>query len=323
MNSEVFLKTHRETWNRLNLILDQVAGKGPSSLSQEDLQALGPLFRRVVAHLAYARANYPGHEMINYLNNLVVKAHGHIYKRENLGLRPAWEFFSRGFPRLVREQWRFISIAGLILILGMLTGFSLHYLQPSLDGLIIPDNMKRAISEGLGRGQVGANWSPGERPVLSSVIMTNNIRVGFSSFALGFTWGLATVLVLFYNGLMLGVLGAIYMSQGYALGYWSLILPHGVLELLAIFICGGAGLVLARALVQPGDYTRRDALLVQGRIAVKLVLGTIPMFVAAALIEGFVTPTPLPDSVKLAVAAFSLAVFLLYVLVGNRTGASR
>ena len=158
--------------------------------------------------------------------------------------------------------------------------------------------------------------------MISAVIMTNNIRVGFTAFALGFTWGLATVLVLFDNGLLLGVLGAIYISRGFALDFWSLILPHGVLELLAIFICGGAGLVLAKALVQPGDYTRRDALLVQGRIAVKLVLGTIPMFVAAALIEGFITPTTLPDSVKLAVAAFSLAVFLFYVLAGNRPGAS-
>jgi len=322
MNSEVFLKTHRETWDRLDRILEQVAGKGPASLSQEDLQALGALFRRVVAHLAYARANYPGHEMIAYLNNLVVKAHGHIYKRENLGLRTAWKFFSQGFPRLVREQWRLISLAALILILGMLTGFCLHYLQPSLDGLIIPDTMKRVISEGLNRGQVGTNWAPGERPALSAVIMTNNIRVGLTAFALGFTWGLATVLILFDNGLLLGVLGAVYISRGYALDFWSLILPHGVLELLAIFICGGAGLVLAKALVQPGDYTRRDALLLQGRIAVKLVLGTIPMFVVAALIEGFVTPTTLPDSIKLAVAVFSLAVFLLYILAGNSTGAS-
>lgn len=318
MNSETFLETHRETWGRLNQILYQISQKGPSGLSQEDLKEFGPLFRRVTAHLAYARANFPGHEMNGYLNNLVVKAHGHIYKNETLGISRIMKFFSRGFPRLVKEQWRFISAAGLVLILGLLTGYLLHYFQPSLDGMIIPDNLKRIISEELGRGRVGANWPLIERPVISSTIMINNIQVGFLSFAMGFTWGLATVLILFYNGLMVGVLGAIFTSKGYAMDFWSLILPHGIIELAAIFICGGAGLVLAKALVKPGDYKRRDALVVQGKIAVKLVLGTIPMFVFAALIEGFITPSLLPNHFKLAVAALSLAVFFLYIFIGNR-----
>jgi uncharacterized membrane protein SpoIIM required for sporulation len=318
MNSEVFIKTHRSTWDRFNQILDQIASKGPSGLSQEDLQALGPLFRRVTAHLAYARTNYPDHEMIGFLNGLVVKAHGQIYKHENLGLRPLWEFARRGWPRLIREQWRPIAIATLAMIVGILIGFCLHYLQPSLDGLIIPDDMKRTISQDLGHGQVGIHLSLGERPMISALIMTNNIKVGLLSFALGFTWGLATMLLLLYNGLLLGVLGAIYTSQGFALDFWSLILPHGVIELLAICICGGAGIVLARALVQPGDCTRRDALVVQGAIAMKMVLGTIPMFIVAALIEGFVTPTSLPDLAKLGVSACTLAAFCLYIWSGNR-----
>ncbi|MCL6477259.1 MAG: stage II sporulation protein M [Peptococcaceae bacterium] len=318
MNSETFLEAHRETWVRLSLILDKMTQKGPSGLSQEELKSLGPLFRRVTAHLAYARTNFPGHEMNDYLNNLVVKAHGHIYKHETLGIRPVLEFFSREFPRLVKEQWRFISAAGLVLILGLTTGYFLHFFQPSLDGLIIPDSLKRMISEELGRGQLGADWSPGERPVISTAIMINNIQVGLLSFALGFTWGLATVLILFYNGLIVGVLGAVFTSHGYALDFWSLILPHGILEFAAIFTCGGAGLVLAKALVNPGDYKRRDALVVQGKIAVKLVLGTIPMFAAAALIEGFITPSLLPNYFKLIVAAFSTAAFFLYILTGNR-----
>jgi uncharacterized membrane protein SpoIIM required for sporulation len=323
MNSEKFLQKHRETWERLNSILDQITQKGSSSLSQEDLKSLGLLFRRVTAQLAYTQTNYPGHEMNDYLNKLVVKAHGHIYKAETLGIRSVFEFFSRGFPQLVKEQWHLIAAAGLVLILGLSVGYLLHFFQPSLDGLIIPDKLQRVISEEVARGKVGADWPLKERPVISTAIMINNIQVGLLSFALGFTWGLGTVLVLFYNGLMVGVLGAIFTSGGYALEFWSLILPHGMLELAAIFICGGAGLILAKALVKPGDYTRRDALGVQGKIAMKLVLGTIPMFAVAALIEGFITPTLLPKYVKLTGGAVSMTVFLLYIFKGSRVEESR
>jgi uncharacterized membrane protein SpoIIM required for sporulation len=319
MNSEIFIKTHQKAWDRLNLILDQINKKGPQGLSKEDLKALGTLFRQATAHLAYAQINYPDHEVTNYLNNLVVKAHGHIYKQETLGIRPVWNFFSRGFPRLVSEQWRFISAAGLVLILGLIAGYLLHFYQPSLDGLVIPDNLKKTMSGNLGHGQLGADWSLSIRPAMAALIMINNIQVGFFAFALGFTGGVGTILVLFKNGLMVGVLGAIFSSQGFTLDFWSLILPHGVLEFIAIFICGGAGLILAQALVKPGDYKRRDALVCQGRIAIKLVIGTIPLFIIAALIEGFITPSQLPNYFKLGFAACSLVMFYFYIYLGSRS----
>ena len=317
MNSEVFLTTHRSTWDQLNQIIVQMAQKGPSSLSSEDLKALGPLFRRVTSHLAYAQTHYPEHEMNDYLNRLVVKAHAHIYKKETMGAYRLIRFFTREFPLLVRKNWLMITAAGMILFLGLITGYLLNHYQPSLNGLVIPDHMQRMISEELASGNVGADWSVSERPAISSMIMVNNIQVGFLSFALGFTWGLGSVIVLFYNGVLVGVLGAIYTSTGFAFEFWTLILPHGALELMAIFICGGAGLILAKALVKPGEYLRKDALLIQGKIAMKLVIGSIPMFIIAALIEGFITPSLLHSSVKLSVAAFSIVLFFIYVYLGS------
>jgi len=316
MNSEKFLETHRETWDRLNSILEQMAKKGAAGLSREDLQALGPLFRQVTAHLAYAQANFPRHEVVEYLNRLVAKAHSHIYKTETMGLRQVWFFYCYGFPRLVGEQWKYVAAATLILLAGLAAGFVIHFVQPALDGLIIPDQLQRSISQELRQGKVGADWPVAMRPLISTGIMLNNILVGLKSFAFGFTWGVGTVYVLFYNGLMVGVLGAIFTAGGYAVDFWSLILPHGILELTAIFICGGAGLVLAKALVKPGDYTRRDALVLQGRIAMKLLLGTIPMFIIAALIEGFITPLGIPRYAKLAFAGFTLVMITWYLVQG-------
>ncbi|EEG77969.1 stage II sporulation protein M [Dethiobacter alkaliphilus] len=318
MNSEVFLASNRKTWERLNLILDKIAQNGPAALSQEDIKALGPLFRRVTAHLAYANTHFPGHEMNEYLNKLVVKAHAHIYKKETMGMYRLMRFFSTEFPSLVAIHWQMITAAGIILIFGLLSGYLLNYYQPSLNSLIVPEQMQTLIGEDLARGNVGADWPVAERPAISSMIMVNNIQVGFLSFALGFTWGLGTVYVMLYNGLLVGVLGAIFTSAGFGLEFWTLILPHGALELAAIFICGGAGLVLAKALVKPGDYLRKDALLIQGKIAMKLVLGTIPMFVIAALIEGFITPSNLPGAAKLLVAVLSMLLFFLYLYTGIR-----
>lgn len=318
MNSELFLKINRDKWERLNSILEQINQKGPSSLSWEDLKALGVLFRRVTADLAYARTHYPGHEIVDYLNNLVVRAHGNIYRTETLRMRPIWEFFRRDFPLLILEQRLFIAAAGLVLLLGLMVGYFLHFNQPALDGLVIPDSMKRTISESLSSGEVGGTWPPSARPAISLMIMTNNIKVGISSFALGVTGGIGTICILFYNGIMVGVLGAIFTTKGYTLDFWSLILPHGVLELLAIFICGGAGFVLAKAVVKPGDFKRQDALQVQGKVALKLVLGTVPIFCIAGLIEGFITPSSLSNYGKLAVGVCSLIMFALYIFLGTR-----
>jgi uncharacterized membrane protein SpoIIM required for sporulation len=318
MNSEAFIRAHRASWEQLNTLLGRMAQSGPAGLNRDELMALGPLFRQVASHLAYAQAHYPDHEMVGYLNRLVVRAHGHIYKKETLAGRRFYRFFAHEFPWLVRRYWLAVCAAGLILLLGLLTGFLVNYYQPSLNGWVLPQAAQRAIAEDLSRGRVGAEWADGDKPAISTFIMLNNIQVGLTSFALGFTWGLGTLYVLFFNGLLVGVLGAVYSSAGYALEFWTLILPHGALELAAIFICGGAGLTLAGALVKPGDYLRRDALVVQGKIAVKLVVGTIPMFAVAALIEGFITPSALPGPVKLAVAALTMAAFFVYICLGSR-----
>lgn len=320
MNSETFLKRHQSTWESLSTILTQIDRRGLTGISQQEIKQLGILFRRVTAHLSYARANYPEHDLVNYLNGLVIRTHGHIYKSETLALARLWGFFSSGFPRLVREQWRFVFAAAMIFLAGALTGCLLYFFQPALAGLVVPESWQEAIKENLvGHGQASDRFTVGKRPLISMYIMANNIWVGCKAFVWGVSWGCGTVYVLFFNGLLMGVLAALVTHAGYAGDFWPLILPHGMLELTAIFLCGGAGFLLAKALVKPGDYTRRNALLVQGKIAVKLIAGTIPLFIIAALIEGFITPSLLSNYVKFTVAACSFLVFIAYVVIpGNR-----
>src|SRR5207248_7925429 len=156
------------------------------------------------------------------------------------------------------------------------------------------------------------------KPLASSGIMTNNLSVAFSTFALGITAGLGTIWMLAVNGVLIGVVGAATWKAGMALQLWSFVAPHGVLELPAIFISGGAGLEIARGLLFPGYLPRRLSLAQAGGRAARLLLGTIPMLLVAGVIEGFFSPSSVPIKMKFLLAAALFAALLSYLFFVNR-----
>jgi uncharacterized membrane protein SpoIIM required for sporulation len=151
------------------------------------------------------------------------------------------------------------------------------------------------------------------KPLASSAIMTNNMSVSFMAFAAGITAGLGTLYMLFFNGLLLGVIGAACWSSGMSLQLWSFVSPHGVLELPAIFIAGGAGLRLAQGFLFPGVLPRKESIIRAGRQGVRLLVGAVPILIIAGVIEAFVSPTDLAVPLKFAMAAALLALFSAYL----------
>jgi uncharacterized membrane protein SpoIIM required for sporulation len=151
------------------------------------------------------------------------------------------------------------------------------------------------------------------KPLASSAIMTNNLSVSFTTFALGITAGLGTIWMLALNGLLFGVVNAACWQAGMSQQLLSFVAPHGVIELPAIFIAGGGGLLIAKGLLFPGTLPRRASLVLEGGRAVRLVVGIIPMLIVAGTIEGFVSPSELPVWVKYSVAAGMFVLLLLYV----------
>jgi uncharacterized membrane protein SpoIIM required for sporulation len=151
------------------------------------------------------------------------------------------------------------------------------------------------------------------KPLASSAIMTNNLSVSFTTFALGITGGLGTIWMLALNGLLFGVVNAACWQAGMSQQLLSFVAPHGVIELPAIFIAGGGGLLIAKGLLFPGTLPRRASLVVEGGRAVRLVVGIIPMLIVAGTIEGFVSPSELPVWLKYTVAAGMFGLLLLYV----------
>jgi uncharacterized membrane protein SpoIIM required for sporulation len=169
--------------------------------------------------------------------------------------------------------------------------------------------------ETIDRHEMWTHSIVGIKPLASSAIMTNNMSVGFTTFAFGITAGLGTMYMMAFNGLLIGVIGMACGLSGMSLQLWSFVAPHGVLELPAIFIAGGAGLGIAQGLMFPGVLPRRESLARAGLEAVQLVLGTIPILIIAGLIEAFVSPTGLPMPLKFSVAG-ALFVLLSAYLFG-------
>ena len=157
------------------------------------------------------------------------------------------------------------------------------------------------------------------KPLASSSIMTNNLSVSFSAFAMGITAGIGTIWMIMLNGLLIGVIGAATWKAGMALQLWSFVAPHGVLELPAIFIAGGAGLEIARGLLFPGMLPRKVSLSQAGGRAARLLLGTIPMLIIAGIIEGFFSPSGAPVAMKFGLAAVLFAALMAYLFGTAKT----
>jgi len=312
-----FVSDKVAAWQRLAEILTRVETRGLQSLSRKELDELGHLYRLASSHLARARVQGERAEVVEYLNRLVARAHGQVYRVRPATGRRIMDFFLAEVPRTFRRMWPFAAAAaGMFALAAVGAHIAVTLNEESADLLLPPSLIERSRAD-FESGRVEW-WAPeGLGPWMSSQIMTRNIQVAFFAFAGGITACLGTVWVLIANGMMLGALAAFYTQHGFGLEFWSLIAPHGMLELAAIFICGGAGLRLGWSLIDPGDYTRRDALVVAGREAVRLVVGAIPMFVAAGLIEGFITPVRMPPVVKLLFACLTAALLMLYLLRGS------
>lgn len=308
------------SWERLEQILAQIESHGLSSLNSEDLLNLGHIYRQVVSALSTARSQGTDPAYIAYLNQLASRAYGHIYVATPRGWPSVRDFFAREFPRSFRRNLPFFAAALVIMLSGAIFAFGEVRRDPGKVDVILGPGASEMIDTIAERHTGRKEWLPSEvRPVISSFIAVNNTKVAVIAFALGILGGLLTFGILFYNGLMLGVIGAAVgmKSPSVALSFWAFVAPHGVIELTAIFIAGGAGLMLGWALLNPGDRTRRVALKLAGREAVKLLLGVMSMLTLAAVIEGFFSPSLIPNALKLGFATVVGAAVYAYLLLAG------
>ncbi|MBU50392.1 MAG: chromate reductase [Deltaproteobacteria bacterium] len=311
MDPNRFIAERRGDWVLLERLLDKIELVGIQELSANEARQLGHLYRRLASDLAMAQARVASRELERYLNALMARAFPLLYQQPKTPLRELWRFLSHGMPRVLYETRRMHIYAFLIFMLGGAFGFVGYVFDPQASLFFQPGQVQH-FERAAKSGKIGRGVTMLAAAEFSSRIMTNNIRVSFMAFALGLTFGLGTFALLFYNGLLLGTYASVAFKYGMNLVFWSLILPHGILELSAIFFSGGAGFLLARAIILPGVEGVWSALRQEAQQGIWILFCVVPMLVVAGLIEGFVTP--LPGVAPIAKIAFALAT--MFPLVG-------
>src|SRR5215831_5316640 len=315
MISAHWLEKRQGHWNRLERLLDQSRTKGLRSLTRLGLQELGLLYRQAAADLSAVREDPSGKSYARTLNLLLARAHNTIYSGQKSSPWGIVTFFSTTYPRIFRRNLGLINAAVLLFAAGALAGMLLAITRPDYMRHYMGPHMIETIEH----HQMWTDSIVSVKPAASSAIMTNNITVAFVVFAMGITAGLGTVYMMLSTGVMIGVIGTACWLAGMSLPLWSFVAPHGVLELPAIFIAGGAGLRLAQGLLFPGFLSRSNSLAKSGGEAIRLLLGTVPVLVIAGCIEGFISPSQgIPWQVKFMLAAVIATVFFGYLFFAGR-----
>ena len=315
-----FVARKKPDWDRLETLLRKISTQGVRRLAEDEALEVARLYRKATSDLAQAQTYVRDAEVLGYLNGLVGRAHGIVYRTPSFSLRGVVEFFWSEYPARVRRHARAILGAAAVLFGMMAFGYLLVRLDFDARDYVLPDEFRAVERQFAAQEKWGDQQGMDTEvaPMTSAVIMTNNIRVSFLAFAGGVFLGIGTFLVLAFNGLQIGGMMAAMQHYG-ALGILlAFIASHGVIELACICIAGGAGFVMSSGMISPGDLTVRDALVERGREAGLLVLGTVPLLVIAGTIEGFVSPLPVPGWSKAVFAVFPAAFLVWYLSRGRK-----
>jgi uncharacterized membrane protein SpoIIM required for sporulation/uncharacterized RDD family membrane protein YckC len=320
ITAERFVARKRAQWEAFHLVASRVERSGVGALPPGEIPAFAARYRETAADLARARTYGVDARVVEYLERLVAAGHNALYRSRGRSNPPLARYLLEDFPAAVVQSWRYVLLAFLLTIVPAGAGYVILRQQPALaDELASPVMVSRAeqAAEETAAGRGYAQARGEDRPEIAAFIISNNIWVCFRAFAGGITAGLLTVLLLIFNGLMLGTAFGVFANYHATLYLTTFIAGHGVLELTAIFISGGAAFRIANALIAPGDRTRRDAMVIEGAIAARMIGAVVSLLALAGTIEGLLSTSDAPAVVKFGVSAASAVLLILYFANGR------
>jgi uncharacterized membrane protein SpoIIM required for sporulation len=312
-----FIDKRKNDWQRLEDLLAMIESATLRGLTREEVRELGQLYRRAASDLAIARAETRDPKLINYLNSLVIRAHGKIYRAEGRGAGMIKQFFVRDFPQTFRRTWKYTALSFGSFMLAAIFAFAATWQDLDFSDVVGTSDIRGAVQADH-RWWEGINEEGNE--VGASGIMTNNITVTFNAFALGAFFGIGAIYIMVANGLSIGSILAICykLDPNFGNALSTFMVGHGVIELSCIFICGGAGMLIGYSILVPGDLSRVEAVKKSGLEAVRLVIGCALLLVIAGTIEGFISPSSLPPAFKIGTGVLTgIALFSYLFLVGH------
>ena len=322
MKSVQFRKERESTWQELEAMIKFADDKGLRGLGADALARLPHLYRATLSSLSVARSISLDRALVEYLESLVGRAYFVVYGTRQHMRKSVADFFLWKLPSTIRAAKWHILVSLIITVAGALAAYSLTMRDADYYYSFVGDMAQgRTPASSTNELREGLYHSEGMSSMLTTFaasLFQHNARIGILAFALGFVAGLPTLLLLFYNGLVLGAFVALYTSRGLGVDIWGWLLPHGVTELTAVILCGAAGLMLAHGLVFAGSMPRMDSLRERGRPAAVIVICAVMMLFIAGLIEGIFRQTVTDITVRYCVAGGTAIFWLSYFCLVGR-----
>ncbi len=307
MDIDAFAAVHRPEWDRLRALSSR------SRLTGAEADELVILYQTTAGHLSALRTKAPDPLLVSELSGLLATARGRIAGTHEARMSDVSRFFLRSLPAaFYRVRWWTVWVGVAFVALGAVSGWWVATTPAALASLGTPAELEQYAEEAF--AAYYSNYPAGD---FAGQVWTNNAWIAAQCIGLGIS-GVFPVYVLVANAVGVGSSGGIMAAHGHLDVFFGLILPHGLMELTAIFIAGGAGLKLFWAWVAPGPRTRSRALAEEGRALFVVALGLVLVLAVSGLVEGFVTPSALPTWAKIAIGALLLAGYWTYTLLFGR-----
>lgn len=316
------IENEKSGWLRLEQMLERAGRANRFGLTAIEIREFGELYRKAVSDLAIARAESRDPRLVNYLNSLVIRAHSQIYRAENDGGRILKRFFAKEFPQAFRRNVNYMLIAAAVFNAFVLFGFVAAFRDPDFTRFVGLSGVTESIEANFQwwkslneANQIGA-----------SLILSNNIIVSIRAFAMGAFFGIGSLYDIAFFGAHVGSIfgAAVRINPPFAAALAEFVVGHGVIELSTVVFCGGAGLMIGYAIINPGELSRMRAVKEKGLDAAKIVIGSACWLVIAGLIEGFISPSLLPAWAKYSVGlATGIALYYYLFFAGRKDNLSR
>lgn len=307
MKEALFVKQRIEQWEQVEHLLKFGDADSPDVLADAYIET--------TSDLAFAQTHYPESRVTQYLNALAFSLHNTIYRNKREPMSRIVTFWTREVPLTMWEARRELLVSFLIFVVSMLIGVISTLGDPEFPRVVLGSSYVDMTLENIANGEPMAVYdSDGENTMFLGITL-NNVWVSFRVFAMGVLTSFGTGYFLLLNGVMVGAFQTFFVQHGLL---WPSVLAiwlHGTLEISSIIVAGAAGLALGNGWLFPGTYGRMASFRRGARRGLKIVIGTVPVFICAAFIEGFITRhTEWPDALRLTIILLSLA-FVVYYFV--------